>query len=127
VASRAKNGEGASGHRHAINCQEIVDVLYGGLAPCRGNVMWPGVIGATERNTAPYEYNPELSKRLLAEANYDSANLFKISGRADRIPKQTEVYEAMHAYLQEVGMNVEINVLEPSVRNELRSALSAKQ
>jgi ABC-type transport system substrate-binding protein len=111
---------------HAINCQEIVDVLYGGLAPSRGNVMWPGVIGATERNTAPYEYNPELSKQLLAEANYDSANLIKISGRADRIPKQTEVYEAMHAYLQEVGMNVEINVLEPSVRNELRECAIGK-
>ena len=106
---------------HAINCQEIVDALYGGLAPCRGNVMWPGVIGATERNTAPYEYNPELSMQLLEEANYDSSNVIKIQGRADRIPKQTEVYEAMHAYLQNVGMNVEINVLEPSVRNDLRN------
>jgi hypothetical protein len=32
----------------------------------------------------------------------------------------------MHAYLQEVGMNVEINVLEPSVRNELRECAIGK-
>jgi peptide/nickel transport system substrate-binding protein len=38
---------------HAINCQEIVDSLYKGLPACRGNIIWPGVIGATERNTAP--------------------------------------------------------------------------
>jgi len=47
---------------HAINCQEIVDSLYGGLPPRRGNTIWPGVTGATARNTAPYEYNPDLTR-----------------------------------------------------------------
>jgi peptide/nickel transport system substrate-binding protein len=111
---------------HAINCQEMVDALYGGLATCRGNAMWPGVIGATERNSAPYEYDPDLSRQLLEEANYDSNNLIRIQGRANRIPKQTEVYEAMQAYLQEVGMNVEISVLEPSVRSGLRECAIGK-
>src|ERR671914_11372 len=105
---------------HAINCQEIVDSLYKGLPTCRGNIIWPGVVGATERNTAPYEYNPELSKQLLAEANYDPKNVIKITGRADRIPKQVEVYEAMDTYLDEVGINAEINVVEASVRSGLR-------
>ena len=93
---------------HAINCQEMVDVLYSGLTTCRGNIIWPGVIGASERNTAPYEYNPELSRQLLAEANYDPANTISIMGRATRIPKQVEVYEAIHSYLEEVGINAEI-------------------
>jgi ABC-type transport system substrate-binding protein len=111
---------------HAINCQEMVDALYGGLATCRGNAMWPGVIGATERNAAPYEYNPALSQQLLDEAGYDPSNVIKISGRASRIPKQPEVYEAMQAYLQQVGMNVEINVLEPSLRSALRECAIGK-
>jgi ABC-type transport system substrate-binding protein len=111
---------------HAIDCQEIVDALYNGLAPCRGNVMWPGVIGATERNTAPYEFDPELSRRLLIEANYDSDNLIKLAGRGSRIPKQTEVYEAMQAYLEDVGMNVEVNVLESSVRSGMRNCAIGK-
>ena len=105
---------------HAINCQEIVDTLYGGLPPCRGNVMWPGVVGATERNTAPYEYDPALAKQLLADAGYNADNVIKIGGRGTRIPKQVEVYEAIHGSLQEIGMNVEITVLEPSIRNEMR-------
>jgi ABC-type transport system substrate-binding protein len=101
---------------HAINCQEMVDVLYSGLTTCRGNIIWPGVIGASERNTAPYEYNPEKARQLLAEANYDPNNVIAIMGRGTRIPKQIEVYEAIHAYLEEVGMNVEIQVVEAGVR-----------
>jgi len=111
---------------HAINCQEIVETLFGGLPPCRGNIMWPGVIGATERNTAPYEYDPKLSRQLLKEASYDSDNVIRVGGRASRIPKQVELYEALHGYLTEVGINAEITVLEPSVRNELRSCAIGK-
>jgi peptide/nickel transport system substrate-binding protein len=104
---------------HAINCQEMIDTLYAGQTTCRGNIIWPGITGATERNTAPYEYNPELSKQLLAEANYDPDNLIRITGRSTRIPKQVEVYEAIQGYLEEVGMNVEINIVEPSVRSAM--------
>jgi peptide/nickel transport system substrate-binding protein len=103
---------------HAINCQEMVDVLYSGLTTCRGNIIWPGVIGASERNTAPYEYNPELSRQLLAEANYDPANTISIMGRATRIPKQVEVYEAIHSYMEEVGINAEIEIVEAAIRTE---------
>ena len=106
---------------HAINCQEMVEVLYSGLTTCRGNIIWPGVIGASERNTAPYEYNPELSRQLLAEANYNPENVIAIMGRATRIPKQVEVYEAMQAYMADVGMNVEIELVEASVRTERTS------
>ena len=38
---------------HAVNCQEIAETLYGGFTTCRGNIIWPGIIGATEANTAP--------------------------------------------------------------------------
>ncbi len=111
---------------HAIDCQQIVDTLFGGLPPCRGNIMWPGVIGSTERNTAPYEYDPEKSKQLLAEANYDPENVIKVGGRSARIPKQVELYESIHGFLNEVGINAEITVLEPSVRNELRNCAIGK-
>ena len=105
---------------HAINCKEIVDTLYGGLPPCRGNFAWPGVTGATVRNTAPYTYDPALSKRLLQEANYNPANKIRIMGRGNRIPKLTEVYEAMQAYLKEVGINAEVGVVEAAQWRALR-------
>jgi peptide/nickel transport system substrate-binding protein len=106
---------------HAINCQEMVNVLYSGLTTCRGNIIWPGVIGASERNTAPYEYNPELSRQLLAEANYNPENIITIMGRVTRIPKQVQVYEAIQGYLQEAGMNVEIELVKTSVLMERTS------
>jgi peptide/nickel transport system substrate-binding protein len=103
---------------HAINCLELVDVLYSGLTTCRGNIIFPGVIGATQRNTAPYEYDPQMARQLLAEANYNPENLITIMGRPDRIPQLVEVYEATQAYMADVGMNVEIEIVEAAVRRD---------
>ena len=102
---------------HAVNCQEMAETLYGGFTTCRGNIIWPGIIGATEANTAPYEYNPELSKQLLAEADYDPENTITLISRGQRVAKQTEVSEAIHAYLNEVGINFEFQIVEPSIRS----------
>jgi peptide/nickel transport system substrate-binding protein len=106
---------------HAIDCQEIVDTLYQGLTECVGNIIWPGVIGATEENTAPYEYNPEKASQLLEQAGYDPANVIDIFTRATRIPKQIEVAEAYQAYMSQVGITAEINVVESAVRQERTS------
>ena len=102
---------------HAVNCQEMVATLYSGFTTCRGNIIWPGIIGATEANTAPYEYGPELSKQLLAEANYNRENKITLISRGVRVAKQTEISEAVHAYLNEVGINFEFQIVEPSIRS----------
>lgn len=111
---------------HAINCQELVDVLYGGYPSCRGNMIWPGIIGATERNTAPYKYDPTLARQLLKEADYNFDNKITIMGRSARIPKNVEVYEAMQGYLSDVGMNVDILVAESSVRRSMNRCFIGK-
>ena len=102
---------------HAVNCQEIAETLYSGFTTCRGNIIWPGIIGATEANTAPYEYNPDLSRQLLAEADYNPDNKITLISRGQRVAKQTEVSEAVHAYLTEVGINFEFQIVEPSIRS----------
>jgi ABC-type transport system substrate-binding protein len=106
---------------HAINCQEIVDTLYHGLTECVGNIIWNGVIGATEENTAPYEYNPEKARQLLQQAGYDPANEIDIFTRSTRIPKQVEVAEAYQAYMSQVGITADINVIESGIRQERTS------
>jgi ABC-type transport system substrate-binding protein len=103
---------------HAINCQELIDSLYAGFTTCRGNIIWPGIVGATERNTAPYEYNPDLSRQLLEEAGYNPQNKITISSRAARVVKQVEVSEALQSYWADVGINAEIQIIEPSIRSE---------
>jgi ABC-type transport system substrate-binding protein len=111
---------------HAINCQELIDSLYGGNSVCRGNIIWPGVIGATERNTAPYKYDPVLARQLLQEANYNPNNKITIMGRGTRIPKQVEVYEAIQGYLKTVGMNVDIKVIEVKAFIDHRNCRAGK-
>jgi peptide/nickel transport system substrate-binding protein len=105
---------------HSVNCQEIVDVLYGGFPPCRGNIIFPGVTGATDQNIAPYEYDRNLAAQLLEDANYDPGNVIRITSRSSRIPKQVELAEAFHGYMTEAGISAEINIVEPSVRQGMR-------
>jgi ABC-type transport system substrate-binding protein len=104
---------------HAIDCQALVDTLFGGVAPCIGNIIWPGSTGATERNTAPYKFDPALSRQLLEEANYDPNNLIQMTGGATNVPRQLEMFEAIHGYLTDVGMNVEINLVDGARNTEL--------
>jgi peptide/nickel transport system substrate-binding protein len=105
---------------HAVNCQELVDTLYAGFPACRGNITFPGVIGATVENTAPYTYDPALSRQLLQEANYNPDTTLTYISRASRIPKQTEVNEAIQGYLKDVGITIEIKTVDPQIRNEYR-------
>jgi peptide/nickel transport system substrate-binding protein len=106
---------------HAINCQEMIDALYGGNSVCRGNIIWPGVIGATEGNTAPWEYNPDLSRQLLEEADYDFHTTLTLVSRGTRIPKQVEVLEAVQSYLADIGMNLELRVVDAASRRAIRN------
>ena len=111
---------------HAIDCQELVNTLFGGFPPCRGNIISPGVTGATERNTASYKYDPTLARQLLQESNYDPKNLIKITGPAGRVPKQLEIFEAIQGYLKAVGMNVAIDLVEPAINTKLANCRIGK-
>ena len=96
----------------AVNCQELVDSLYGGHSVCRGNIVWPGVTGATASNTAPYDYDPVRARQLLEEADYDFDGELQLISRGTRIPKQVEVLEAIQGYLGDVGIKVDVNIVE---------------
>ena len=104
---------------HAIDCEELVKQLYGGYSTCRGNIIWPGIIGATEANTAPYEFDPELSKKLLEEANYNPDNKITIVSRGVRVPKQVEISESLQAFWTNVGINADFRIVEPAKRAEI--------
>jgi peptide/nickel transport system substrate-binding protein len=114
---------------HAIDCQAIVDSLYKGTTSCRGNFGAPGVLGITEENIKPYEYDPDLSRQLLAEIGYTCGQSnsapnceaeIKISSRSDRIPLHQELVEAMASYMTDVGINAKVQFLEGSIRAAMR-------
>ncbi len=95
----------------AIDCQAITDALLEGL-PCWGNINPPGTVGVTERNSAPYPYDPVRARELLEEAGYDKANKITIYSRTGNCCRNEEFQEAVIQYWAEVGVNAEFQLLE---------------
>ena len=105
---------------HAINCQEIVEEIFNSATTC---TPLPGVIGMpgiTEHNGSYWEYDPDLSQRLLEEVGYDDEEI-RIIGREGRVPKQPEVYEAMAGYWEAVGIKGKVEVTERSLWRSIRN------
>ena len=57
-----------------------------------------------------YEYDPELSKQLLAEAGY--ADGFEFTVIEEEVPLAVRVLETMQAYLAEIGITMNIEVTD---------------
>ena len=94
--------------RHAIDSQTIIDtILYGNGIPA-GDMIAPKVFGYA--GDAPYPYDPELAKKLLADAGFASGLNIKLSVNDAQI--RVEVSQAIAAMLQEVGINCEVEVTE---------------
>lgn len=113
---------------HSINCQDIVDSIYGGATTCRGNHGAPGVLGITAENIRPYEYDPDLSRKLLADIGYtcglpnsreDCEAEITLSSRAARIARNEELVESMVSFMSDVGVNAKANFLETSIRTAM--------
>ena len=107
---------------HAIDCQAIVESLYDGRNECFGNISQPGTLGINEQNSAPYEYNPTLSRELLAQAGYDPENEIRIHTRSGRVYRDIELHEAVIGYWKEVGVNASVQVLENAQATNHRRA-----
>jgi ABC-type transport system substrate-binding protein len=103
---------------HSINCAALRDNIYNGLTTCRGTNEWLGVVGVTAEADAPHEYNPELSKQLLADAGYDKDDpgaLITINSRAFRVTKGNEIYEAISNYMTQVGIRNQMVIQDRSL------------
>jgi peptide/nickel transport system substrate-binding protein len=95
---------------HAINMQEIVKAFFGDTAQVASNPMPPS-IPYFNKNIQPYEYNPELSKRLLKEAgmpNGFTTDLWYMPVPRPYMPNGKGIAEAMQAQLKQVGINVNL-------------------
>jgi len=105
---------------HAINCQEIVDVIFQGATICSPIPAVIGMPGVDKDNGSYWEYNPELSRKLLKEVGYNGEEI-RIIGRSGRVPKQPEVYEAMAGYWEKVGINGKVEVTERNLWRTIRN------
>lgn len=93
---------------YAIDRQTLVDTINAGSGEPADSIIAPGVFGYY--STGVREYNPEKAKELLAEAGYP--NGFDCSLWVNDNQSRIEMCQAMQNMFQQVGVNVNLEVLE---------------
>lgn len=101
----------------AINREELVDAVLNGAGIPATSYLNNGIPGHDD-SLSVYEYNPEKAKELLAEAGYaDGITITSEVRQSDQA-----VYSAIQGYLAEVGINMELNVVDNATYNSDRTA-----
>jgi ABC-type transport system substrate-binding protein len=109
----------------AIDRQGMIDGLLGGLAKPAVGTFWPGHPWFGNPSFK-IKYDPAEAKKLLAEAGYSKANpvkakiLITASGSGQMQPLPMNQY--MQASLAEVGIEVELEVIEWNTMTVRRAA-----
>ncbi len=98
---------------YAVNKESLVNDVLQGTADVSAGPIPPAFNWAYNEDVAPYPYDPEKAKALLAEAGAEGAKLTFLvteggSGMLDPVPMGT----AIQADLAAVGLDVEIKTYE---------------
>ena len=96
---------------YAVGKKAIVKkILFDTGEPMDGPVS-PMVFGYAKMEKQ-YDYNPEKAKQLLKEANFDFNQPVRIASPQGRYLFDTQVAEAVLAYLQAIGVKAELRVYD---------------
>ncbi len=97
---------------YAIDKQNICDVIMEGVPTPATGIVPRGIIGFKE-NQAPYTYDPEKAKALLAEAGYPNGEgLPTLKFGFNTGAGHEALAEALQADLKDIGVNIEIEGYE---------------
>ncbi|MGI2328133.1 ABC transporter substrate-binding protein [Planococcus sp. YIM B11945] len=102
----------------AIDKQAIVDSLLEGAGTVTRTRVTPGNFGANEDLYEKTLYDPEKAKQLLEEAGHADGIELTLSAPNGRYLKDKETVELVSAMLSEVGITVNLELLEWSAFNE---------
>lgn len=102
---------------YAVDKQAVIDAIYGGHGRVAASLIPKQNFGFDETLEA-YPYDPEKAKALLAEAGYPDG--FEIT--FDAVNTSLTEIQAIVGFLEEVGIKVNMNVIDSSTMSSLRAA-----
>lgn len=96
---------------YAVDKEAIAEALYLGFANVAdGQLLTPGHFGYNP-DVEAYPYDPDMARSLLEEAGYNGEPI-RLVGESGRWLKDRELIEVVAGMLTEVGVNVEVEILE---------------
>lgn len=101
---------------YAIDKQKLIDTIWGGTAVEAKNFISPGIPGQYAEALG-YPFDLAKAKALMVEAGVTSMKL-EIAQRGGDTPSDTNV--ALQAMLAEIGITVEIKILDRATFGEVR-------
>jgi peptide/nickel transport system substrate-binding protein len=104
---------------HAVNVDSIIKDLLDGRATRLPSVFFSATPGF-DPNMAPYSYDPDLARQLLAKAGYaDGFEVtFDVPPGLQAAQKLQEVGEAIAQDLSQVGVKAKLEIQDPTVFTE---------
>lgn len=100
---------------HAVDKEAIVEFVMGGF----GRVLDGQLVGPDGFGYNPdlemFPYDPDRARELLAEAGYGDGFTLGFSGTVANYLKDREVAEAVAGMIEEIGVTVDLDLLEQSV------------
>ncbi|MDQ3914744.1 MAG: ABC transporter substrate-binding protein [Actinomycetota bacterium] len=97
---------------HALDVEALGNGLLGDYAqPASGALNTSDVLGHVA-DLEPYPYDPDQAKQLLTEAGYADGLEVEFATTSGRYAKDREAAEAVAAQLEQVGISVDLRVME---------------
>jgi peptide/nickel transport system substrate-binding protein len=93
---------------HAIDIAAIRDRIMGGTSRVAGIMVAPGINGYDEKLDTRLPFDPEKSKKLLAEAGYPQGFEFSMDCPNDRYVNDEKICLAVVGMLARVGLKVNL-------------------
>ena len=95
---------------HAINMEEIVNTVFQGVGKVATGPVNPEFPYSISDKLEARKYDPDLAKKLFAEAGIEPGHTFKLYVNDNQ--QRQDMAQIIQAQLQDLGYNVEITTLE---------------
>ena len=95
---------------HAIDIDTIVSTIFRGHATPAISYM-PSIVVGYNKDAKRLSYDPELAKKLLADAGYSDGFYLRIDSRNDGKYNEDQVTQAIASYLEKIGIETEVNLM----------------